>query len=171
MWTLYNLQFSNNHHDIAVNVTLNLSLKEKKIYSKSKTTLQYSNKEKVPENPKRPQPFMLISTVLSLIYTASTQECELDTTRTRTRNTEVWLKWPMSEIVWTEMECAVRKHEQEIYFTWGLEAITSNWPNSTRGLQVRKFNGDAALCLLQISHADAKHTEYSYIALHEVQRE
>lgn len=29
LWTLYNLQFSNNHHNIAVNVTLNLSLKEK----------------------------------------------------------------------------------------------------------------------------------------------
>lgn len=28
-WTLYNLQFSNNHHNIAVNVTLNLSLKVK----------------------------------------------------------------------------------------------------------------------------------------------
>lgn len=27
----------------------------KKIYSKSNTTLQYSNKEKVPENPKRPK--------------------------------------------------------------------------------------------------------------------
>lgn len=30
VWTLYNLQFSNHHHNIAVNVTLNLSLREKK---------------------------------------------------------------------------------------------------------------------------------------------
>lgn len=71
MWTLYNLQFSNNHHNIAVNVTLNLS-PQRKIYSKSKTILQYSNKEKVPENPKRPQPFIHTLTVLSLIYTALT---------------------------------------------------------------------------------------------------
>lgn len=44
------VQFTNNHHNIAVNATLK-PLPQRKIYSKSKTILQYSNKEKVPENP------------------------------------------------------------------------------------------------------------------------
>lgn len=51
------------------------------------------------------------------------------------------------------------------YFTWGLEAVTSHWPNSIRALQVREADRR-----LQVSHADTNHTEYSYIALYEAHR-
>lgn len=49
--TVYN--FKNNHHNIAVTVTLNPSMKEK--YTVNPGLVQYSKKEKSAREPKRPK--------------------------------------------------------------------------------------------------------------------
>lgn len=114
MWTLYNLQFSNYHHNIAVNVTLHLSLREKKYTVNLRRFYSTATREKVPENPKRPQPFIHSFTLrlsCTMIYTASTHS-KVSHTRTytnQTTSTHFWPEWSKSEITWTEMECAVRR--------------------------------------------------------------
>lgn len=63
LWTLYNLQFSNNHHNIAVNVTLNLSLKEKYTVS-PRQFYSTATRKKCQRTQKRPKPFIHTLTVL-----------------------------------------------------------------------------------------------------------
>ncbi len=67
----------------------------------------------------------------------------------------------------TEMECAVRRHEKVIYFTRELEAINVSLTQQCLSPTGEKIHWrETARCRLQISHADTKHTEYSYIALY-----
>lgn len=76
------------------------------------------------------------------------------------------------------MECAVRRHEKVICFTWRTGShnvsLTQQYMSST-GEKIPWRESERAserppTCRLQISHADTNHTEYSYIALYEARR-
>lgn len=169
LWTLYNLQFSNNHHNIAVNVTLHLSLKKKKIYSKSNTILQYSNKEKVPENPKRPKPFIHTQTVLLLWFT---QLWHTGKSYTQPQPwTQIRLKWSVWEINgnWNGMCCEKTWESYLFYMRTGSHNVSLD-PTVYEPYRWENSPETSPSAVVRLSHADTNHTEYSYTALYEAHR-
>lgn len=71
----------------------------------------------------------------------------------------------------TEVECAVRRREEGFYFY--MRTVSHNVSLTQQYMSPtgeKSQWSQTASCRLQISHADTKHTEYSYMALYVAQR-
>lgn len=123
----------------------------------------------MPENPKRPKPFIHTLTVLCFdLHSFDTQECELHTTKAvNTSLTEV--KYIGNNGNWNGMCCEKTWKSYLFYMRTGSHnvSLTRQYMSPT-GEKIHWR--EAARRRLQISHADTKHTEFSYMALYEAQR-